>query len=93
MYHLGEAKFSTLDKNWSSDWLSAATDNQAIVLPKVQAETVTEYVVKATDARKLELLGNIGLGNNSKIPFGNSTFNIFGSQANQQIVKTVVTLK
>lgn len=93
MYHLGEAKFSTLDKNWNTDWLSAATENQAIVLPKVQANTVTEYVVKATDADKIRALSGIGLGNNSKIPFGNSTFNIFGSQANQQVVKTVVTLK
>ena len=92
-YHLAEAKFSTLDKNWNTDWLSAATDNQAIVLPKVQAGTVTEYVVKASDARKLELLEGIGLGNNSKISFGNTTFNIFGSQANQQVVKTIVTLK
>ncbi len=93
MYHLGEAKFSTLDINWSSDWLSAATDNQVIVLPKVQTETVVEYIVKATDADKIRTLAGIGLGNNSKIAFGNTTFNLFGSQANQQVVKTIVTLK
>jgi len=97
VYHLGEAKFSTLDKNWNTDWLSAATDNQSIVLPKVKAGTVTEYVVKATDRQKLADLAEIGLVDSSgkliNIPFNNSTFNIFGSQANQQVVKTVVTLK
>ena len=97
VYHLGETKFSTLDKNWDADWLSAATDNQSIVLPKVRDKTVIKYVVKATDSQKLADLAEIGLVDSSgkliNIQFNNSNFNIFGSQANQQVVKTVVTLK
>lgn len=93
IYHIGESKFSTLDKNWATDWLSACTPNQTIVLPKIQTGNVTEYIVKATDTQKLADLSQIGLANNSKINFANTTFNIFGSQANQQTVKTIVTLK
>jgi len=54
---------------------------------------VNSIVVKATDSQKLLELANIGLANNSSISFANTTLKIFGSEANQQVVKTVVTLK
>jgi len=92
-FHLGDAKFSTNDKNWLTEWLNASTDNQTQVFPLFQNGTVNSIVVKATDPQKLTELANIGLGNNSSISFSNTTLKVFGSEANQQVVKTVVTLK
>jgi len=92
-FHLGDAKFTTKSKNWVTDWLNAATDNQTQVFPLFQNGGVNSIVVKATDPQKISELANIGLGNNSSISFSNITLKIFGSEANQQIVKTVVTLK
>jgi hypothetical protein len=92
-FHLGDAKFSTKPKNWISDWLNSATDNQTVVFPLFQNGGVNNIVVKATDPAKIADLVKIGLGNNSTISFSNTTLKIFGSEANQQAVKSVVTIK
>ncbi|MCO5277386.1 MAG: hypothetical protein M9911_05305 [Saprospiraceae bacterium] len=92
-YHLGDAKFSKSNKNWSRDWLESATPNQQIVFSAFQNNNANSIIVKATEPSKLTALSNIGLGNNSSIDFSNSTLKIFGSEANQDVVKTVVSLK
>lgn len=92
-YSLGEAKFSTKNKNWGTDWLNASTDNQKTVFQAIQNGNVNSIVVKATDAQKLSELAGIGLANNSSISFANITLDIIGSNANQQTVKSVVSLK
>lgn len=93
-FHLGDAKFSTKDKNWSTDWLSASTTNQSSVYPFFKSGNVNSIVVKVSDAKKADLLlENLGLSNNSTIDFANSSLRIFGSDAGQTTVKSVVTIK
>ncbi len=94
-FHLGDAKFSTKSKDWVADWLDASTDNQKLVYPLFEPPGgVNSIVVKASDPDKLTQLQQIlGLSNNSPIAFSNTSFRILGSEANQQAVKTVVTLK
>jgi hypothetical protein len=98
-FHLGDAKFSTKTKIWITDWLNSATDNQTVVFPLFQNGGVNSIVVKATDPDKITALENIGLvkdpvtGLFPPINFSNTTLKIFGSEANQQAVKTIVTLK
>ena len=92
-YYLEEAKFTTKSKEWATDWLSASTENQKIVFQAFQNGNVNSIVVKATDSDKLTKLSQIGLGNNSTINFTNTKLDIIGSNANQQTVKSVISLK
>ncbi|MFZ1788720.1 MAG: ORF6N domain-containing protein [Saprospiraceae bacterium] len=52
-FHLGDAKFTTKDKNWNSDWLDPSSVNQNSVFPLFQSGGVNSIVVKATDSDKL----------------------------------------
>ncbi|MCD6069319.1 MAG: Fibronectin type domain protein [Bacteroidetes bacterium] len=92
-YHFGDAKFSTKERDWINEWLNSATDNQGIIFPLFQNGNVNSIIVKATTQEKLSALSQIGLANNSTINFSNTSLRIFGSNANQQSVKTIVTLK
>ena len=50
LYHFGDAKFSTKDKNWEYDWLDASTNNQKSVFPNMEGKDI---VIKASDPDKL----------------------------------------
>ena len=52
-FHLGEAKFSTKDKDWVIDWLGSATNNQKTVFPNLNGNDV---VIKASDPDKLDAI-------------------------------------
>ncbi|WP_111626052.1 hypothetical protein [Gelidibacter algens] len=97
LIHLGEAKFSTKIKNWSTDWLSASTKNQKIVFQLFEDNLVNSIIIKATDVRKMKSLRSMfGLSNTASIPpinFRNTSLSIFGSNANEQTIKSVILLK
>ena len=97
-FHFGEAKFTTKNKNWSnqSEWMDAATDNQTLVFPLFQNNGVgvNSIIVRATDLNKRqELLQKFNLKPDDPILLPDiSSFKIFGSGANQQIVLGIVSL-
>lgn len=91
---MGDAKFSTKDKKWNSDWLGSSTTNQKTVFSLFEAGGVNSIIVKVSDPDKaFELSQKLGLSNNSSIQFSNTSMKLFGSVANQQSVQTVVVLK
>ena len=53
LFHLGDAKFSTKNKNWSTEWLDAATPNQKTVFPSMKGKDVK---IKASDPDKLRAI-------------------------------------
>lgn len=52
-FHLGDAKFSTKDKNWAAEWQSASTEHQKIVFPSMKGKDI---YIKASDPVKLEAI-------------------------------------
>ena len=98
LFHLGDAKFSTMDKNWSSDWLDAATQNQKTVFPSMKGKDIK---IKASDPDKLDAIYEaFGIKPSS---FNNGSFSIpsnqigslkvFGSAADDiSTVKNVVKI-
>ncbi len=92
-YVLGDAKFTTKTKDWNADWLSSCTDNQKDVFKWFENSDVQDIVVKATDSKKIDALDNINLKPDSKIDFNSTNLRLYGSDANQQSVKTIVNIK
>jgi hypothetical protein len=92
-YILGDAKFTTKTKDWNTDWLSSCTDNQKDVFKWFENNDVQDIVVKATDSKKIDALDNISLKPDSKIDFNSTNLRLYGSDANQQSVKTIVNIK
>ena len=92
-YILGDAKFTTKTKDWNADWLYSCTDNQKDVFKWFENNDVQDIVVKATDSKKIDALDNISLKPDSKIDFNSTNLRLYGSDANQQSVKTIVNIK
>jgi len=104
-YYLGEAKFTTKNKNWATDWISASTDNQKIVFPKLENGNVNSIAIKATDPDKLGELKDLFNINSSSpitaadlpaIPYNsNLKMNILGSGSNDLTIEGIsnITLK
>lgn len=92
-YILGDAKFTTKTKDWNGDWVTSCTDNQKDVFKWFKDSDVKDIVVKATDSKKIEALDNINLKPDSPIDFSATNLRLYGSDAGQQSVKTVVNIK
>ena len=96
-FHLGDAKFSTKDKNWSSEWSGSSTPNQSTVFPDIQSQSHS-IVIKATDPDKIDAIEsafNITMNNGTfTIPVADvGSLKIFGSAADDiSVVKEVVEL-
>jgi hypothetical protein len=96
-FHLGDAKFSIKDKNWSSEWSGSSTPNQSTVFPDIQSQS-HNIVIKATDPFKISLieqwLGIILNNGTFTIPVSDvGSLKIFGSAADDiSVVKEVVQL-
>jgi len=54
-FHLGDAKFSTKDKNWATEWQAASTEHQKIVFPNMKGKDI---YIKASDPDKLLRIRN-----------------------------------
>jgi len=55
IYHFGDAKFSTKEKNWKDEWLSASTTNQTIVYPELILRNM-DLKIKVTDPKKRQAI-------------------------------------
>jgi len=92
----GEAKFSTKNKNWTTDWLGAATESQKDVFPLFNnnGSGVNSIFVRATDQTKIgELFNKLNLSPNDPIILSEiSSFKLFGSAADAQIVSQTISL-
>ncbi|MDH5381555.1 MAG: hypothetical protein OEW75_11915, partial [Cyclobacteriaceae bacterium] len=75
LFHFGDAKFSTNDKNWLSEWLDAATPNQKTVFPGMKGKDVK---IKASDPDKLnDIFEAFGIKSSQ---FNNGAFTIPANQ-------------
>ena len=89
-WFLGDAKFSTKDKNWIVAWLEASTSSQKIVYPKFQNGEVIEFYIRATKPEKIsQIKATFGIDDLSKPIKINDleSLKIFGSEANQLLIK------
>ncbi|GCC50455.1 hypothetical protein SanaruYs_06700 [Chryseotalea sanaruensis] len=98
LFHLGDATFSTQDKNWSYDWLEAATTNQKTVFPIMKGK---DLKIKASDPDKLRAIyrdfdinADDFINGSFTIPANQiGSLKIFGSAADDiSIVKEVINL-
>lgn len=93
-YYLGEAKFTTKDKNWATDWYNASTKNQKPTFKLFEENKVTSIEVRVSDPKKKsEVLENLELNNGDSITFENTELHIIGSNNNAQSIKEVVKIK
>lgn len=70
-YDLGDAKFSTKDKDWANDWLNSTTTNQTTVYPQIQAGGNTVTIKASSSGKKAEIEAAFGI---TMQPSGSGTF-------------------
>ena len=73
--------------------MSSCTDSQKDVFKWFEENNVKEIVVKAKDSQKIDALNLIDLKPNGKIDFDLTSLRLYGSEANQQVIGTVVNIK
>lgn len=95
-FNLFEAKFTRKEKNWTAEWLDATTDNQSITFNWFKNNEVTEVIIRATDAKKIDALAEIGIiikDGKAKIDINDISLTLYGSKANKIEISSFVIIK